>query len=235
MPPPISSTPPRSRPTSPPTPARAAWCSTSTTAAPTGGAQRRAPRLQNLRAAREPKNAKASESPEALRVPLRTRVWICRSGARRTPDARPVRQTSFSTAVRSSGDTYRLLYKRQTIIKSSVESVGWMPLPMSYTGGRCCLREHTLDPRRPRTVAAIRAPSIVHRRTQQAPANREARGGDRTISDKFTKATPHYASFSPRCSTPGTVYTGRASPLHLTEVSVIHRAELSPTSGSHGA
>ena len=41
------------------------------------------------------------------------------------------------------------------------------------------------EPRRPSG-----APSVVHRRAQQVPANREAHRVGRTISDKFTKATP---------------------------------------------
>ena len=41
------------------------------------------------------------------------------------------------------------------------------------------------EPRRPSG-----APPVVHRRPQQVPANLEAHRVDRTISDKFTKATP---------------------------------------------
>ena len=34
------------------------------------------------------------------------------------------------------------------------------------------------------------APSAVHQRAQQVPANLEARRNDRKVSDRFTKATP---------------------------------------------
>jgi hypothetical protein len=85
-------------------PATAAWSSTSTTAAPFGGARRRATRPRALRAAPEPKNRQGLGDPEAFRVPRRIRFIVAITSLR-VYSQRWARQANRKGAQRRHGGT----------------------------------------------------------------------------------------------------------------------------------